>query len=166
MAERFLQTHDIVEAWPAVDLQTGANTGDWVSLKHAEGCLIFFTSGVGTAADDPTVTVNQATSNAGAGTKALNFTVIMRKQAATNLSSTGTFTRTTQAAGNTYTNATSAEQSCMWCIDIEDSELDAANGFDHVQLTVADVGGNAQPGYACYILYGCRYQQATIPSNL
>jgi hypothetical protein len=157
MAEKFLQMHDIIEGWPIVDLQTGANTGDSISLKYWEGCVIVFCASVGTAADDPTLTVQQSTVVAATDAKALNFTVIYRKQAATSLASTGTWTRTTQTASNTYT---------IWVVDIGADELDAANGFDCIRATVADVGGNAQLGFLFYIPYGPRYGQKTVLSSI
>ena len=40
------------------------------------------------------------------------------------------------------------------------------NGFNHIQLSVADVGGNAQLGCAFYVLFDPRYGQATPPSAL
>jgi hypothetical protein len=168
MAERFLQNNDIVEGWPIVDLQTAANTGDYVSLKNWDGVCVVFCSSVGTAADDPTLTIVQATdvANSASDAKAVNFTVIMRKQAATSLASTGTWTRTTQTAANTYTNATSAEQDLIWVVDIAADELDADGGFDCIMASVADVGGNAQLGYLFYILYGPRDAKATLVSSI
>ncbi|MHC4687600.1 MAG: hypothetical protein ACYTEW_25320 [Planctomycetota bacterium] len=166
MAEKFLQTHDIIEGWPVVDLQTGANTGDSISLKNWEGCAVVFISSVGTAADDPTLTLEQSTTITAGSEKALNFTVIYRKQAATSLASTGTWTRTTQTAANTYTEATSAEQDLIWVVDVKTDELDAANGYDCIRATVADVGGNAQLGYLFYVPYGPRYGQATLASAI
>ncbi|UCD59034.1 MAG: hypothetical protein JSV16_08035 [Candidatus Hydrogenedentota bacterium] len=166
MAEQFLQLHDIIEGWPVVDLQTGNNTGDTISLKNWHGCAVVFVSSVGTAADDPTLTLQQSTVVAASDAKALNFTVIYRKQAATDLSGTGTWTRTTQTASNTYTNGTSAEQDLIWVVDVKTEELDVDNGFDCIRATVADVGGNAQLGYLFYIPYGPRYGQATLASSI
>lgn len=166
MAEKFLQMHDIIEGWPIVDLQTGANTGDAISLKNWEGCAVVFCSSVGTAADDPTLTLWQGTAIAMSDAKALTFTTIYRKQAATSLASTGTWTRTTQTAAATYTHADAAEQDLIWVVDVESDELDAANGFDCIKATVADVGGNAQLGFLFYIPYGPRYGQKTLASSI
>mgnify|MGYP003134672610 CR=1 FL=1 len=146
------QDIDIIEGVPTVDLQTAANNGDYISLKNADRVMIVFTSGVGTAGDDPTITVQQATTNAGGSVKALNFTTIFRKQAATSLAAVTAWTETTQAAANTYTNATSAEQSLIWVIEFAAEDLDVDNGFDHIRATVADVGTNAQPGSLQYIV--------------
>ena len=142
---------DLIEGVPAVDLQTGANDGDYVNVKNFSRIGVLFVSGVGTAADDPTLTIEQATNNSGGSVQALNFTVIFRKQAATNLTGTGAWTRTTQTAANTYTNGTAAEESLMWYVEFDEKELDVADGFDHIRATVADIGANAQPGYIMYI---------------
>ena len=154
---------DMVEGFPAVDLQTGANNGDYVSLKNADRAAVVFISGLGTAGQDPTLTIEQATSNAGGGVKALNFTVIYRKQAATDLTGTAVWTRTTQTAANTYTNATSAEESLIWWVEFDASELDVDNAFDHIRGTVADIGGAAQPGYLFYLL---KPKYPNLPANV
>lgn len=166
MAEKFCSTHQVVEGWVPVDLQDGANTGDYVSLANYHNCAVIFHSGVGTAADDPTITLQQATTVGGGSVKALTFTVIYRKEAATDLSGTGQYTRTTQAAAATYTNATSAELDCIWIIDFDSSDLDADGGFDCLRATVADVGGNAQLGDLKYILYNPRDPQSILPSAI
>lgn len=147
-----LEQLQIAEGFPPVDLQTGANNGDYVNMANYNRLLILFASGLGTAGDDPTLTVQQATSAAGGSAKALNFTTLYKKQAATSLASTGQWTKVTQAAANTYTNDTSAEQAVLWAVEFKAEELDVNNGFCFVRATVADVGSNAQPGYLLYIL--------------
>lgn len=156
---------DIVPAFRPVDLQTAANSGDYVSLKNAQGVLILFHSAIGTAGDDPTITVRQAQDVSGTAVKDLSvITEVFTKQAATALTSIAGWTKVTQAAAATYTNDTSAEQEALWVIQIEADQLDADNGFDCIAANVADVGGNAQLGACYYILYGLRH--ASTPENL
>jgi hypothetical protein len=143
---------DIVEGFPAVDLSAGANSGDYISLKNAERVTVVFVSGVGTAGDDPTLTLQQAQDVAGTGAKDFDFTNIYTKQAAVSLAAVTAWTKVTQAAANTYTNATAAEQSLIWAVEIDPNELDVENGFDCIRATVADVGNNAQPGYMFYMI--------------
>jgi len=145
---------DIIEGFPTVDLQTGANTGDWISLKNANRVAVVFMSGVGTDGDDPTLTIEQAkdVSDSGGVAKALNFTTIYRKQAATSLAAVDAWTVTTQSAGNTYTNTDAAQQDLIWVVEFDPSELDVANGFTCIRATVADVGGAAQPGALLYLV--------------
>lgn len=148
----FLEKHQIVEGWPIVDLQTGANTGDRVSLENYHHVTIVFASSVGTNGQDPTLTVLQADDPTAGTPKALTFTRIYRKQAATDLSAVGQWTETTQAAANTYTHADAAEQDLIWVVEIDADDLDIDNGYRWVYATVADVGGNAQLGFLFYIL--------------
>lgn len=159
-----LERLQIVEGFPAVDLQTAANNGDYVSLKNYDRVAVVFVSGIGTAGDDPTLTIQQAQDVSGTGAKALNFATIYRKQAATNLTGTGQWTKTTQTAANTYTNGTSAEESLIWVVEFKASDLDVANAFDCIRATVADIGNNAQPGYLFYLLADPRYPDA--PANM
>lgn len=147
---------DIVPAIRPVDLSTAANSGDWVSLKNAEGVLVVFHGAIGTAGDDPTVNINQAVDNSGTSSKDLSIPTTNRtykKQAATALTSTGVWTDADGdiSSGN-WTNADAAEQEALVAIWIDASDLDVDSGFDHIQVTVADVGNNAQLGAAYYIL--------------
>jgi hypothetical protein len=154
---RLLERLQLVEGFPAVDLQSGNHTGDWVSLVKYGRVIVLFTSGVGTNGDDPTLTIEQAKDVAGTSPKSLTFTRAYKKQAATNLASTGTWTEVTQAAANTYTNTDAAEQSALWAVEFSADELDVNNGYTALRATVADVGSNAQPGYLLYILGDPRF---------
>jgi hypothetical protein len=155
---------DLVEGFPTVDLQTGANNGDWVSLIVAERCMIVFSSGIGTAGDDATLTLEQATDASGTGAKALNPVTdpphCWKKQAASDLSSTAVWTdAAADVTTNTFTNIDAAEQSCLWVVEISAIQLDVNNSFTHLRATVADIGSNAQPGSLLYILSGLRNQE-------
>jgi hypothetical protein len=131
---------------------TTARTGDVVSLKNYRRCLVVFFKGIGTAGDDPTITLLQGTDVAFGTNKALNFTTLYVKQDPTSLGDVGQWTKVTQAAGNTYTDATSAEQAAIWAIEVKAEDLDIANGYDCVRASVSDVGTNAQYGCVLYLL--------------
>jgi hypothetical protein len=145
----------LVAAIIPVDLSTAANNGDWVSLKNYDELDIIILKAAGTAGDDPVLTVKQATDVAGTGAKALNFTRVDAKVGAQ--TGIGQFTKNTQAAGSTYTDLVSAEAQGLFVIHIEGQDLDKANGFDCVQLSIPDVGANAQLGCALYLLSVPRY---------
>ncbi len=149
---RLMEGANIQSAFVPIDLQTAANDGDWVSMKNYERCACVLFKAVGTAGDDPTITMEQATVVAGTDAKALTFTDIYTKQGAL-LTAQGTFTRTVQAAAATYVDLTAAELQAIWVIEFLGSDLDADNGFDCLRMRVADVGGNAQLGCGLYILY-------------
>ena len=162
----FAEQCNIVSAFVPVDMQDGANTGDWVSLKNYERVSIVLFKDAGTAGDDPTITLQQATDVAGTGAKALAKidTVFVKQDTA--LTSVGQFSKVTQTAAATYTDATSAEDQAVWVIDIQSEDLDVDNGFDCIQASVADVGSNAQLGCAFYVLWGARYGKEALPSAI
>ena len=159
---RFLEQAQIAAGFLPVDLSTGTASlreGDWVSLENFNHIAIVLYKDGGTAGDDVTLTVEQATDASGTGAKALNFTTVARKQAA-DLFTVGQWAKATQPAGNTYTDADSAEQELLWVVEFDADELDVANGYRFVRATVNDVGANAQLGCLFYILTEARFEDA------
>jgi hypothetical protein len=155
----------IVAAIIPVDSQTGANNGDWVSMKGYDRCSVVIYKAAGVAGDDPVLTLKQASDVAGTGAKALNFTRIDSKVGAQ--TGVGTFTANTQAAGNTYTDAVSAEAQGLFVIEVKAEDLDVNNGFDCVQISVPDTGAaGAQLLCALYLLRGARYAPSPLPSAI
>ena len=141
-----------------VDLQTGANNGDWVSLTDYRSCVVVLYKAAGTAGDDPIFKLQQATANDGSGAKDLNFTVVHQKVGT--LTGVAAFTKTEITAATSYTNTASAESQAIMCVRVDDHDLDVNNGFTHIQLSVADVGSNAQIGTGLYLMGGPRHRVA------
>lgn len=160
---KLVENAQIVAGFVPLDLQTQRDA-DWVSLRDYNHLTVIFYKGTGTDGDDPVVTLQQATDNAGAGAKALTFTEIWRKQA-TDVQTVGQFTKTTQAAGSTYTN-TDGHQQAIWVLEIDADMLDVDGGFDHVRVTLNDTGGNPQLGCVLYVLTEPRFAEANPPSAL
>lgn len=155
----------IVMAIVPVDSQTGANTGDYVSLKGYERCTILVIKAAGVAGDDPVITVTQAQDVGGTGVKALNFTRVDSKVGVQ--TGIGTFTTNTQAAGNTYTDLVSAEAQGIFAIEFKGDDLDVANGFDCLKVAVPDTGAaGAQLLTAIYVLRGARWAGAVASSAI
>lgn len=151
--QAILEQITIVSAFTPVDLSTGANTGDWVALANYGRVLVVLAAAAGAAGEPPTMTFNQATDTTGAGSKALTMTgPAYHKTAATDLTGTANFTAATITAASTFSPDTVGSKAKLWCVEIRASQLDVANGFKAVQLTVADVGATAQLGYAFYVL--------------
>lgn len=160
-----VETAQIVAAIIPVDSQTGANNGDWVSMKNFDRCTVVILKAAGVAGDDPVITMKQATDVAGTGAKALNFTRVDAKVGVQ--TATGLFTTNTQAAANTYTDLVSAESQALFVIEFQSSDLDTKNGFDCLQLSIPDTGAaGAQLISAIYILRGARYGGAALPSAI
>jgi hypothetical protein len=156
-------------AFLPVNMATAANTGDWICLKNYHRCLILLLKDGGAAGEDPTITLQQATDNAGTGEKALTVITEVYYKQTTDLtddtdSEALTFTRTTQTAASTYTDTTSAEDEAIWMIDIKTDLLDVDNGFDYIQASVADVGDTSQIGTVLYIPYEPRYSGQACPA--
>ena len=160
--ESLIESLEIQSLCNVVDTQGTANdmtTGDWLKMIGARALVVFLKE-AGTAGDDPTIVLEQASDNAGTGAKALTFSTIYRKESTTSIQSVGTWTKTTQAAASTYTNLTSAESYLCWAIEIRESDFDgdSSPGFKYLRATVADTGsGSAQLGVIFVIFGQLRY---------
>ncbi len=163
MNQHFLEKAQIVAGFLPLALTT-ARAGDYVSLKNYGRCAIIFFKGIGTAGDDPTITLTQAKDVSGTAVKELVFNRIDVKQGA-DLAAVGQFTTIANADGD-YTDATSAEAAALWVIDVKAEDLDIDNGFDCLKIAVSDVGTNAQLGAALYILHDPRYSDNPLPSAI
>ena len=164
---RLAELGQIVPAIIPVDLQTGANEGDWVSLKNYNHCTIIVFTAIGTGGDDPVITLDQATTVAGAGTKTLNVSEIFHKVGATAVSAVSAFTKVTQTAADGYDTVAidGAENEAVFVIEVDRDQLDGDNDFDCMQVNVADVGSNEMLGCALYILSEPRYDGADAISD-
>jgi hypothetical protein len=155
---------DIVPAFTdgAVDLQS-AQTGIRVNMEGVQGVTIVIVKGIGTAGDDPTYTLQEHTAYTG-GTSA-NLVEIDHwyiKSDTTAFDGAETWTKTTQTAAATATDATWAETDTLIVIEVAASAL--SDGYTHLSVNVGDVGSNAQLGAILYILHGLNAQRA--PANL
>lgn len=157
MTQHILDKLDLVSGIVPINIGS-ARSSDVISMKNHGRCAIYFHKAAGSASEDPTITLLQASSVAPSNAKALNFTEIWTKQGT--LSSVGTWTKTTQAAGNTYTNATASENEAIWLLDIKAEDLDVDNGFDCIQVTIADAGSVNQLAALTFILHEPRYAKS------
>lgn len=158
-----LERFQIAEGILPIALTT-ARTGRVVSMRNYRRMGVLFYKGVGTASDDPTITILQGTDIAFGTNKALTFTSIWVKQDLTKLSDVAQWTKVTQSAANTYTDATSAEQAAMWWVEFQQSDLDIANGYDCIRASLSDVGTNSQIG--CVLYFGGDPIYPAAPENM
>jgi len=163
---RLLESVQLVLAAPPADFNS-AVTVDWISLKNYDGCLVVWLKAVGTAGDDWSLQLNQATAVAGTSSKALTFTDWYYK-AAVDIATVGTFTKVTQATATadldlgTPTDYLQDVMQAIYVIDVKASQLDVANGFDCIAATFDDTDcGSTSLGAILYIPYGARYPQAS-----
>lgn len=165
MSEKFLQHITIESAIIPIDLAGQANNGDWVSMKNYRKALVVLFCDAGTAGEDPVFKLQQATDVAGTSAKDLLFTTIYEKVGT--LSSVTAWTRVTQTAATSYTNAASGEAQNLIVVEVDAAELDVDGGFDCIQLSVADTGVTAgKIGAGLYILFDPRYPQAAMDTAL
>lgn len=158
---KFLEMANVVPIVMPLDLDTD-RTGDYVSLANYGKVVFLFVGSPGTAGDDPTITLYEAQNVGGTGAQVLAaIDEYWTKQAATDLTSTGTFTKSTQTAASTLAgNATSAEQAKVYAFEIDAEDL--SDGFTAVRADVAlAASGGAQYGTLVALLLDPRHPQAT-----
>jgi hypothetical protein len=158
---------DISTGIAPLDLQT-ARTGKRVTLKRSASVMVVFRKGIGTAGDDPTLTLKEHSAYTGGTSQ--NLATITRyhlKTATTpGLVGTETWSLVTQASGATIADpggaGTSAESEQIVVFHVDGTEL--SDGFTHISVDVADTGTNAQLGSVDYYLYDLN--QPRKPTNM
>lgn len=110
-------------------------TPAWASLQNYNAIQIWIKwKNAASGATGSAITVNQGKSNAGANSKALAIdTVWLSNDTANSVSLTQT-----AVTSNTFTTNTTASRTGMAFLEIRADRLDIANGFDHVQVGLAD----------------------------
>lgn len=161
---------DIVPDIVAGDANTDI-TGDWINLKNYERAYYHLIKPAGTAGDDLSIHLQQATSAAGGSAKDLNFTKLWYKKA----SATNVFTDvplwtavelTTAAADLDLVSVNSVDLAldtvgAHVIVEVRADSLDGANGFTFVNNIIeGDDIANALLVYAHWILMGSMYAQS------
>jgi hypothetical protein len=161
-----------------IDLSAGATNTLYAKVRDINDflwLLVFLKAG--TAADEVTLSLQQATTSAGGSAKTLQIKEVWFKKGgptfatapATNDLWTKSTAVTREAPANTYATATdrvAATNDFFAAIRISPKDLDAANGFGWVRGGVTDPGANAQLGFAIWIPEGIAYQGSAAPSIL
>jgi len=153
MGHRFVKNNAVINAVPAIDTVSAAQTGDYASMKNYRHLTVIINSGnvVATSA----VTLTQATDVAATGEKSLAFTEYFVKAG-----QVANFTKTT--ASSTFDIGTT--NNSLYVIEVDSSELDIANGFDCVRVNLATPGANAVLVSCVYVLSEPRYADDSMPS--
>lgn len=160
---RFAEQANVVAFAPLDLATTGGLATPYVSMKNYHRATLVLIKAVGSASEDPVITLDQATALAGTGTKALAAIAhVDKKQHATTLQTQGTWTGVDQAAAASF-SATDGELQAIYAIDIRAEDLDQDNGFDCFRATIADVGSTAQIAALMLILWGPRYMPPLSP---
>ncbi len=161
----FAETHQVVSGF--VPTESGAaETGDYVSFKHYNRCTVIYFTDAGIGGDDPVLTFSQATAVAGTGDKPLTVIKTIHHKAGADLTSVGVNTKVTQTAAATYTDATHGEVQKIYQIDVTAEELDVANSFNCLRVSVADTGTTGQEAAMLYIMSEPRYGEDVLLSAI
>ena len=168
-----MELMQIVPAFPPADLDTD-RTGDWVSMKNYEWCVIYIHKAAGTAGDDISILTEQATDVAGTGAKALNFTKLYYKVGATALTAVGTWSTVTGTATGDLDTVTAFGSDlvadtgeAVFAVVFKASDLDVSNGFDCLRWSCeGDDLSNPAIGASAYILFGPRQASAAMLSAI
>lgn len=166
--EQLFEGADLVSSFKPVDLSVGANTGVWASFRdyHRASVCLIRAGAAGHSADQSQITLSQATSNAGAGSKALN---IGRRRYKTDMTTVAGDTWTiddTTTWANTYNSpAGFGDKVTLTIMDIEGQQLDDANSFHWIQASVGQAPDSCL-GWCFILFYSSRHSQRVPVSTL
>ena len=157
----FLEIADIIPGVVPQALNSAANTGQWVNMKNIDRLVCVFYKGPGITGDDPQIQVSQATNNAGANAKGVNFSKLWTKHGGISSTSVWTVQNMSASSSNsTQTGTAGAPDLCV--IEIFATDLDNNNTtvgvYNHVLVTIPQTN-SSQYGCSFYIAYGYRYPQ-------
>lgn len=148
MGKTLFEQMKFVTCVDPIDGTGGAQNGDWINMEnYATGAFVVI-YGVSLTAM-PTVTMQQATDNAGTSAKALTFSRYWLNAA------TGTSDALVKTTGTTITKAATSGQ--MIGLSVNAEQLDVTNGFTHVRMVLGSGAGSATLECAFAVLSGTRY---------
>jgi len=165
--ERLGLDYDISPCIIPVNLQTALNTGLRVSMKDCESCDIVIMTAVGTAGQDIVADVQQANAATGGTAKDLDVIAHLFYKTEATLDHDELWVEQTQTLASELAITALypiAEEEDIAVLHVEAADMDFANGFYWVFLTIADVGANDQVGCAFVIRTGLNVQRK--PSNI
>lgn len=136
------------------------STPDYVSLKQYHRCAVVIQVLNGTTVTGSAITVKQAQAVANTGEKALPFSWV---HANVDTAATDTLVETA-VTSNTFTTNTTNSKGLLYVIDVDESMLDIANGFDCIRAGTADAANTTLS--VTYVLYPAKYAKATPPSAI
>lgn len=153
---RLIETIQIVQGLSATDMTAGA-TGDYVSLRKFQSCLVLFEAG-GTMGATCNLTLNKATDVTPTGATTLAFTTYWSKA-----SSAGTWTAGTASS----TIATGTTTDTLYAIQVNADTLGLTGTTPYTAIAgVISAGGSTNYMSLKYLLFTARYAQDTLISAI
>lgn len=167
------EVSDLILGGGPVDLNTAGITGKWFNLSNCVGVNAILIAGIGTAGDDPIISLEQAKDASSAGAKLLQLKHVSYKVGDTDIvAASDLWIRESSIdsdnPADTYDTdgIAGAENKLIVCAYISAGDLDGDNNYTHIRLNVADVGSNAQLGAVIYIPTGRAHKGKHVFSHL
>ena len=145
-----------VDEWKPEHLYEGSASGGttslWLDMSYYSHITFFVTAVNGGSPTGAAITVNQATSNTGTGSKALAYNNYFSATGGfgSQASAADAMTQTTGVSG-TFTTGTTASTALLYAIEVQDTDLDLTNLFNYVQLAI----GSGSSGVTFYAWAAC-----------
>lgn len=156
---------DIGTGIAPVNLNTGANTGKRISMIDCEGIAFVVFAGVGTAASDLAVDLNEHTASTGGTSQDLDIITRYYIKDETALDNDESWVETTQAAASEIADVggtgVSAEHEQIVVIEVAAAQL--SDTFTHLSLNIPQPGAT-KLGCVLYVKHGLESQRR--PANL
>lgn len=156
-SQRMIESLKPVWASEPKNYTGAANTVQYVSMKLYGRLMILIQTGAW-AGSTAAVTLSQATAVAGTSAKALAFAEMWVNTAA----APDTFTKTA-VVSSTFNLDTA---NLLYVIEVDANQLDNANSFDCVGVSIASPGSNADLYGAVYLAGAPRFEDKALPSCL
>lgn len=165
MARALGRLFDIGCGISPVNLNTAGNTGKRISMQDCQGITFVVFAGVGTAASDLAVDLQEATAYTGGTIQDLDIITKYYIKDELALDNDESWVETTQAAASEIADVgglgVSAEHEQIVVIEVGADQL--SDGFTHVSLNIPQPGAT-KLGCVLYIKHGLKVQRA--PANL
>ena len=148
-----------------VNLNTGANTGKRISMKNAKTCTFVIFAGVGTAASDLALDLQEHTASVSGTSQDLDIITKYYIKDETALDNDESWVETTQTAASEISDAggtgVSAEHEQIVVIEVNADQM--SDGFTHLSMNAPQPGAT-KLGCCLYVLSGLKTQRK--PANL
>jgi hypothetical protein len=148
-----LGAFDISTGLAPIDLATGANTGKRVCMSGVDSLTVVFFKEAGAAGEDPVLTLRRHDADTGGTSQDHAVVTEYWHKAETTLDGDEVWTRATQSAAATVTDATWAEVELLVAFNVKGTTLPAT--YKYLSVDIADTGATAgQLGAVLYIMNG------------
>jgi len=167
------EVSDLVIGAGPVDLTTAAIEARWFNMRGCEGVNAILIAAIGTAGEDPIISLEQAQDASATGVKALTIRHLDYKIGSTGIDAADdlwlpvtTIDRDNPADDYDSDPIAGAENVLILSAFILPHDLDVAGNFTHIRMKVADTGAAAQLGVVLYIPTGRQHKGAHLASHL